>query len=572
MKSNTAGKVEFAWRGISLKTQHPRIAAEIASEFKLNPVTARVLAARGFKADEQLKHFINPTLREGLADPLNLKGMREACDLIREVTNAGGAVAICCDFDVDGLSGGAQLHHFFSAIGVKSRVFVPDRFVDGYGLNDKMVQQAAQDGFALLVTVDFGTRNSRELELARSLGLKTLVVDHHHVGDLVPTCDVFINPQQKGCGFAGGVLCAAGLVWYLLTGLKKALRAAADVDPRSYLDLACLGTICDMVPLIGANRVIAKRGLERLAATKRAGLRALMNVAGLGQKASSYDVSFGIGPRLNAAGRMVHGEIVVDLLTTTDTDRAGRLARQLHKLNLERQDTEGRIKEQAIEQVKAKGHLPAGLVVWDRDFHVGVIGIVAQRLVESFYRPSAVMGLDTDGVYKGSVRGIRNFSVVAALEAVGDKLIKFGGHEAAGGFSVSEANLDDFAAAFIAECESQLKDAETTAYAEADTEVGISDLSMDLIKEFTEFAPYGMGNPGPTVMIRDLTVKDVNVLKGAHLKAILSDGKNNISGLMWRTVSHPALSRGAKVSIVCRPDYNTWRGQSELQANLLAVE
>ncbi|MBX7136360.1 MAG: single-stranded-DNA-specific exonuclease RecJ [Oligoflexia bacterium] len=565
-------RVRTAYRGIRLKQQRPQIAQHIEREFKLGSIAARILAARGFKPDQDLKNFIAPSLKEGLPDPRKLKNLDAACALISEIAASGGKVAICCDFDVDGLSGGAQANHFLTAAGVETRVFVPDRFTDGYGLNERLIKAAADWGAKLLIAIDYGTRNQKEIAVAKALGLKTIVIDHHHVGSAAPGADVFINPQQRGCGFAGGILCASGLVWYLLVGLRSKLPRAANLDVRSYLDLACLGTICDMVPLIGANRVIAKRGLDLLGTTKRPGLVALKSVIGINGEVSCSNVGFGIGPRLNAAGRMVHGEMVIDLLTTDDSELAARVARQLNKLNTERQETELRVKEIAVEYIRGSGYLPSGLVVWDKEFHTGVIGIVAQRLVEQFYRPAVVMGLDTDGIFKGSVRGIKGFSVVEALEACAEHLIKCGGHEGAGGFSVEEARIEAFKEAFEAECARRLDSIEVVPYAEADTEAQLEDIEMDLVHELEQFAPFGMGNPGPQILLAGLKVVEVKILKNAHLKATFSDGKRYLAGFLWRQTSHPALNVGATVNVVCKPDYSVFNGQTEIQANLQAIE
>lgn len=565
-------KVSTAHKAIRIKQQHPRIAQEIASQFDLSEVAARVLAARGFRADQSLQQYIEPTLKQGLPVPELLLNLEAACEMIADHASLGQKIAICCDFDVDGLSGGSQLHHFLISNGVESQVFVPDRFADGYGLNERMVEQIAEEKYGLLICIDYGTRNAAELALARKLGLKTIVVDHHHVGNSLPGADVFINPQQDGCGFAGGILCAAGLVWYLLVGLRQKMCSANKIDVRSYLDLACLGTICDMVPLIGANRVIAKRGLELLGETRRVGLIALKNVIGLTKAISCGNISFGIGPRLNAAGRMVHGALVIELLTTNNTSRAQKIAKQLNALNIERQEVEVRVKESSIEKIKKLGELPFGIAVWDPDFHTGVVGIVAQRLVENFYRPAAVMGIDTPGIYKGSVRGIKGFNVVEALAEVGELLVKYGGHEGAGGFSVAEDKLEEFAEAWNAVCKKRLCEIEICPYAEADTEVAIADLQVELVRELERFSPFGVGNPGPLLLMNKLKISEVRSLKGQHLKATLTDGRRYISGLMWRQANHPALVAGNIVNVVCRPDINEFNGSCDVQAILQAVE
>lgn len=559
-------------RRIALREQHPRIAQAIALRHNLHPVAARVLAARGFRDDDSLSLYLSPSLREGLPEPEGLKNLDAASQLIASTISRGESIAICCDFDVDGLSGGSQVHHFLHCVGADSKVFVPDRFTEGYGLNEGMVRSIASEGRRLLIAIDFGTTNEAQLNLARELGLKTIVIDHHHVGAHRPAADVFVNPQQPGCGFAEGVLSASGLAWYLLVALRKDLPAARSVDVREYLDLACLGTICDMVPLRGANRVIAKRGLEQLAKSKRPGLRALMQLSGVNREVSCYHVSFGIGPRINAAGRMVHGESVIELLATSDSVQAEKLAHRLNRLNAERQEMEQRVKERAVKELERRVELPSGIVIWDPDFHTGVVGIVAQRLVEMFYRPSAVMGVDQDGNFKGSVRGIRGLNVVEVLEATAPHLIKFGGHEGAGGFSVTPQNVAAFADAFDRECQLRMRTLDLEPKAEADTMITLGELDVELVEHLKNFAPFGMGNPAPSVLVEGLKVKETRVLKGTHLKVLLTDGTRYLQGMLWRETSHPALLPGKIVRVVCRPELNTYGGVTDIQANIQAVE
>jgi single-stranded-DNA-specific exonuclease len=577
LRSSGAARV---LKRIRLRAQNADLARSISAALNVSDVVGRVLAARGFEPGDDLKNFFAPTLRHGIPDPASLKNLSAAAKAIAQCHASGKAVAICCDFDVDGLSGGSVVHDFFNAAGVSSKVFVPDRFVDGYGLNERVVREIAKAGFGLLLTVDFGTTNAKELLIAKDLGLVTVVVDHHHISGEPPPADVFINPHQDGCGFAKGIASAAGLAWYLVLALTKEFKSAG-IDAKDYLELACLGTICDMVPLVGVNRVIAKRGLEALSESKRPGLRALRNVIGIKGAVGCGDISFGIGPRINAAGRIEHGELVVELLTTRDSLRADKLARDLNELNAERQAIEGAVKDQAIEQIERQiadkiekvgnGELWA-LVAGHQDFHTGVIGIVAQRLVEHFYRPAAVVGMDVPGIWKGSVRGIRGFSVVDALASVGQHLIKFGGHEGAGGFSVRDENLSAFREAFQAECERRLSNIEREPFVDVDAEAQLEECSVKVVRELEGLAPFGMGNPTPVILVRDLVVKEVKILKDAHLKVLLSNGKRFITGLMWRQTSHPALEVGKRINIACKPDINTYAGNQELQATLQAVE
>jgi single-stranded-DNA-specific exonuclease len=467
------------------------------------------------------------------------------------------------------MSGGSLVSRFLLDARVPNRVFIPDRFNEGYGLNTRMIDEIAEQKFGLLITVDYGTTNGTELEYARSLGIPTIVIDHHHV-ESNPPADVFVNPQQDGCNFADGTLCAAGLAWYFIIALSKRLPSAKQLDIRDYLDLACLGTICDMVPLRGPNRVIARKGLEKLTTTRRAGLRALKDVVGINKDVQCSHVGFGIGPRLNAAGRMESGELGIQLLTTTDSRKAGRLARRLNKLNQERQETEREIKDLAIERVSSLTTLPSGIVVWDEAFHTGVIGIVAQRLVENFYRPAAVCGKDGD-LFKGSVRGIKDFSVVQALSDLQQYLIKFGGHDGAGGFSVAEGRISDFAAAFDSLCEERLKTIETQPSVLADTDVSFAELNAQVVHDIMGFAPFGIGNPAPVVTIRDVEVLDVQVLKGEHMKIQLGEAGFKVTGLFWKVAEHPAVFPGSRICVAGRPEVNEFGGNKTLQLNIQAI-
>jgi single-stranded-DNA-specific exonuclease len=568
--SKLPNNFEKPTKKITLRKQNPDIAKEIAHSYKITEVAAKVLAARGFKLGKELEDFIDPSLQKGLPDPKDLKGIYDAAKLLSSVVDTNKPIAICCDFDVDGLSGGALLSKFLLDANIPNKVFVPDRFNEGYGLNERIIKEVSQADFGLLICIDFGTTNSKELKLAKELGLPTIVIDHHHV-DSIPDATVFVNPKQKGCGFCGEILCAAGLVWYFTVALRSVLEKASQLKPRDYLDFACLGTICDMVPLIGANRVIAKRGLEVLTNTRRAGLIALKNVVGVRKEVTCTHVGFGIGPRLNAAGRMINAEMVIDLLVTSDSRKAEKLSKKLDILNKQRQTVENDIKNICVQKVLSLNESPSGIVVYDQNFHTGVIGIVAQRLVENFYRPSAVIGLDQDN-YKGSVRGVSGFNVVGALSDLREYLIKFGGHEGAGGFSLKPEMIDKFCIAFNEYCAEKLKSISKNPLVSVDTDVTLKDLTVDLVNDLAKFAPYGMGNPAPVIGVPNVEVGQIQVLKGEHIKANLSNSGITISGFLWKNKEHPALKTGAKVYIAGRPEINLYNGVTSLQMNLQAVE
>jgi single-stranded-DNA-specific exonuclease len=554
--------------------QNLDISQAIASRFGYSSLTSRILAARGFVPDT-ISSFMVPTLKHGLPSVTALRGIKDAGNLIHEAVSKREVIALCSDFDVDGLTGSAQLLSFFEEIGVSVFALVPNRFTEGYGLNSRIIDEAHRRGASLLIAIDYGTKNRSELERARACGLKSIVIDHHHVGDedLDLPCEAFINPQHPECRFAEGLLSASGLCWYLIAYLRSVLPAANSVDPRQYLDLSALGTICDMVPLIGVNRVLAKRGLEVLSESTRPGIIALKEVLGLKRAVRCHDVGFGLGPRINAAGRLSSGEVVLQLLSAKTLSEARPLAKRLSSLNEDRQAVEKEVRAAVLKELNKKQVLPWGIVTWGKEFHTGVIGIVAQRIAEKFYRPAAVCGLDESGLYKGSVRGIKGINVVKLLQTLSPFLVKWGGHAGAGGFAIEEGNLMPFATAFANESFTQIGD--ISGYqpvVEADTEGKLNEITDTCLKELERLAPFGVGNKTPIVLARGLTVVDCRLLKDQHLKVTLKEGRDVIEGVWWQESRRELLAQGTVVDVAFRLEHNNFMGNDTVQANIQAVE
>lgn len=561
---------------IILREQKLEIAKKIQEKFNLSYICSCILAARGYRANEDLEKFLNPTLKTGLPDPVKLKGINEVTELILEAIGNNEKIAICSDFDVDGLTSSAQMFCFFDALNIDSRIYVPDRFTEGYGLNKRMIDEAKKDERTLLISLDFGTTNVDEVQYAKELGFKTIVIDHHHVGDNDPKADAFINPKQKNCQFSEYELCTAGLVWYVIIYLSKKLKEKnIEIDYKSYLDLAAMGTICDMVPLIKANRVIAKRGLEALNITKRIGIQALKNVSALSNKQlDCYDISFNLGPRLNSAGRLDTGEIVSELLTTKNEKRAKTIATKLDKLNAKRQKIEEDVKKECIKQVNNLDEIPYGICAWHPDFHTGVVGIVAQRLVETYYKPSVVLGLSEDNIFKGSIRGIEGFSVISCLESLSKYLFKFGGHEMAGGVSIKKEYIKDFAIAFNEYCKKNLTEDTLAPKVYADAIINLKDLDKKTVNELNLFSPYGVSNSAPLLLCKNLEVKKVFVLKDTHLKVLLydKDSLKTFTGMIWKQTSHAFIKEGNIIDVLFKPTINIYLGLEEIQGNIVEVK
>ena len=514
-----------------------------------------------------------------------MKGAVDAADLLLDAIEAGKQITIYSDFDVDGLTSAAQLYLYLRALGATVNHYTPNRFTEGYGLTRSAIEKLAKASTEVLVTVDCGATSIEEVALAKRLGMQVLIVDHHQM-PIPPAADCIINPAQPDCGFHPFELCAAGLVWLLLIVLRgrtkgRSLKHAAP-DPKDFLDLAAIGTICDMVPLATLNRVIASRGIDLFRLTKRPGLVALKAVAGVQSTThlGAGSIGFAIGPRINAAGRLDDAKCVFELLTTGDANVADTLAKKLDRLNRDRKDIEDEVKIACLEQIRTTPSLLEGnaFALFRPEFHAGVIGIVAQRLVEQFHKPAAVMAggeIEKAGkmeqVAKGSVRGIRGFHVAEALQALDSLLVKHGGHAQAGGFTVSLENLQRFQAEFIELANRVLTPEMLERERQADALVGFSEVDFALVDELRKLAPFGMGNPSPLLVTRDVVVDSVQSVAGEHLRLRLSDSGHTCVGMAWRMQGHPALRKGNQISIAYQPEINTYQGVSSVQLNIQEV-
>ena len=564
------------------------LVAELRSTLGLSSVAARVLVARGLTDVEMARAFLNPSLRDHLPSPRAIKNIDEAATLILDTIQKGERITIYTDFDVDGVSSGAQLYLYLRALGANVSTYTPNRFTEGYGLVLSAVEKIARGGTQLLITVDCGISSHAEFALAKRLGMKGLVVDHHEPHGL-PPADIIVNPAQDGCPFKEHKLAAAGLVWMLLIVLRHHARERSLKrpdgrelvlpDPKDFLDLAALGTICDMVPLVGINRVIAHRGLDAMKQSTRPGMVALKNVAGADSKYTfgAGQVSFQLGPRINAAGRLSDAGEVVQLLTTNDSVRANTISQAIDRLNDRRKTVEESCKDECIRAVLADPELRdrGAYAVFGEKYHLGVIGIVAQRLVEQFYKPSAVMAPGeltkagkTIPVIKGSVRSVKGFHVAEALQALAPYLLSHGGHAEAGGFSLLPERLHEFQAAFVELAERVLTPELRRRRWTADLEVTLGDIDFDVVNELQLFAPFGVGNPSPLFVTRGVMIESVVSLKQKHVRVRLSAGGFHHGGVGWSKQGHPLLRKGERVSVLYSPELNTYQGVSNVQLNI----
>jgi single-stranded-DNA-specific exonuclease len=586
MLMNFVGERFSTPRLVMREASIPRETAELAKAVGISDVTARILLARGINTPEEVRNFLNPTLREHLPDPAQMLNLPAAATLLLDAVAAKRSITIFHDFDVDGLTAGAQLTEFLKRIGGQVRCYVPNRLTEGYGLSKAAVDRIIEAGTEILVTVDCGIGNVEEIAHAKAKGLTVLVLDHHQPAEL-PPADIIVDPAQAGCPFQRYKLAAAGVVWMLLIVLRRLARERfADEskipDPKEFLDLAALGTICDMVPLHEVNRLIALRGIEAMQNTRRVGLRALMEVSGVFGKPrfGAGQISFALGPRINAAGRLDDATQVGELFATGDQKTAKRLAEKIDRLNSQRRSIEEQVKKACLAQLYRDPSqcAAAAVAVFGEEYHPGVIGIVAQRLVEEFHRPAAVMAPgetvydgQTVQVAKGSVRSISGFNVAEVLHDLAPMLISGGGHEAAGGFTVLRERLDEFRQAFIEEAEKRLTADHLQREIKADVEAPLGAVDFVLAEELQRLAPFGVGNSSPTLVSENVTVDSAQPLSDKHLRLRLVQGTTARAAVGWGFLGHPKARKGEQVTAVYQVDINSYQGVASVQLNLKAL-
>lgn len=568
---------ELAKRWV-LREADPRLVANYCQQLSVSPLLGRMLALRGFADCDAAKTYLSSSLRADLPSPFIMADMEPAVRRIVDAVKNKEQIGIWGDYDVDGTTGASVLVSFLREIGAAPIYHVPHRIEEGYGLNTEGLRRLKERGVDLVVTVDCGISNAKEVAAARDFGLDIVVVDHHQPPEEFPPAVAVINPHRKDCNFPDKGLCAAGLAFYLIIGLRAKLREvgwfknSADLDIRHYLDIVTLGTIADMVPLIGVNRTLIKRGLAELANSTRPGVVALKQVAGIAAGAvSAGQVGFRLGPRINAAGRVDYGIKVVELLTTESSEIAQRIAQELEAHNLERRAIEAQVLEQALAQAQAamSGGARHSLVLAGAGWHPGVLGIVASRIVEKFHRPTVVIGFN-DGAGKGSARSIRGFHMVEGLRRCADSLEKFGGHEYAGGLSIKPEQLEEFSEAFENAARQTLSLEQLSPLLEIDAELDFSAIGVPLMRELEILQPFGVGNPEPVFSTANAEVAERKVFS-AGVRYRLRQAGRVISGVIFGVGDDYPGMPGERMDVVYRLTENEWNGTTSVELKIADV-
>jgi single-stranded-DNA-specific exonuclease len=537
----------------------------LADELGVSPHVAAILTRRGLGDAAEARRFMAAEERHA---PELLAGMGEACAAILRHVEAGSRVVVFGDYDVDGVCSTAILIRALRAVGADPAWRLPSR-AEGYGLSEAAVRELAAQGAGLIVTVDCGVTAVAEVALARELGIEVVVTDHHRPGAALPECPV-VHPALGGYPFEH--LCGAAVA----LKLSEALRRAAGEDPvraDEDLDLAGLATLCDMVPLVGENRRIARAGMAELARTRKQGLRALMAVAALDPAdLDERAAGFRLGPRINAAGRLERADAALELLLTEDRERGDEIARELDGLNHDRRETEQRIASEA-ERLCRPQLASAAIVVAGEGWHPGVVGIVASRLVERHRRPCVVIALDGDSG-RGSGRSIEPYDLHAGLGAAGEHLLRHGGHRMAAGLEIAADRVDDFRAALAAHAGAALAPGDLLAVEQAHAIVPAGALTLDLAEELERLAPFGAGNPAPVLMVPAARVEHVTAMgkEGDHARFTLAGGSARARGVAFRTTQRELSATGAAdQDVAVALERNRWNGAVEARVVLRSL-
>ncbi|NVN98685.1 MAG: single-stranded-DNA-specific exonuclease RecJ [Geobacteraceae bacterium] len=555
------------------KERRWRLKSEVAQNTTVTgSILAKVLENRGITSPDDIRSFLNPSLAD-LSDPFLMKGVTEAVDRLIAAKRTGEIVCIHGDYDVDGVSAVALLTAFFRAVAIPVCYVIPKRLEDGYGLSTDGVDEAVRLGAKVLITVDCGITSVNEAAYCLDRGIDLIITDHHTPGELLPSALAVINPLQPGCAAPFNKLAGVGLAFKLAMAIRSRMRAEgyfdsiAEPNLREYLDLAALGTIADLVPLVGENRVIAAFGLKELSARRRIGINALKAVSSVNGDVTAGDVGFRLAPRLNASGRLDDAKRGVELLLTSEIETADALADELDSANSERQQIEKEILADALERLQSDSTLNGrtAIVMASDSWHPGVIGIVASRVVERYFRPTVLIALQ-NGIGKGSGRSIPVFHLYKALAASSEHLLNFGGHQQAAGLTISEDKLNLFYGDFDSYAAAMLSEEDLVPQINVDAEISVAGIDESLLEEINQLRPFGMGNPEPVFLVRGLEIADSRVLKDAHLKLRLKkDGK--VLDAIGFNMAKVNIS-GNMVDILFTVDRNEWNGRVTMQLKL----
>lgn len=543
-----------------------KLVDEICERYNLNKVIGKIIVNRHVVNDEDVRIFITPT-RDDFHDPFLFKGMDIAVERIIKAINNKEKILIYGDYDVDGITSTTVLKKYLMDRGISVDTYIPNRLHEGYGLNKNAIDTIKERNIDLIITVDCGISAIEEVDYAVSLGMDVIVTDHHEVGEKLPNALAVIDAKRKDNTYPFRSLAGVGVVFKLIQALSIKLEIKPE-EYLKYLDLVCVGTISDIVPLEGENRTIAKLGLMLIKVTRNLGLRELIKSSGY-KEIDSNTISFGVAPRINACGRMGHEEEALKLFLAEDLESATKITKELNEYNTLRQSTEKAIYEEAVQQIE-KNHLDANnsIVLGGKGWHHGVIGIVSSKVTDKYYKPSILLSFE-DNIAKGSGRSVPGFDLYEGLAKCEDLLEKYGGHSMAVGLTLKKENLENFKERFeqIAK-EKNIKELVPIIY--IDDELKLKDINMDLVKSISILEPFGEANKVPLFLIRNLKIDSIRALsEGRHLKLTLRDENFVINAIGFELGYLAEEYRiGDRIDVVGTLEINSFNGFSSIQINM----
>jgi single-stranded-DNA-specific exonuclease len=553
---------------------NPMVEEKLAAALQIRPLAARLMANRGITTVEGGREFLTPSLQR-LYDPFLMRGMSEATDRLIRGIRSHEPIAIYGDYDVDGITATAVLSWFFRDIGVPAPYYLPHRMREGYGLNAEAVRKLAEQGTRILITVDCGITGHEEVQLARRLGMDVVVTDHHQVPPTLPDAVAVLNPHQSECAYPGKELSGVGVAFKLVMALRSRLRQESRwvgrlPNLRQHLDLVALGTVADIAPLLGENRILVRHGLLELTHSQKLGLQTLKRVTHIAeQEIGPRHVGFTLAPRLNAAGRLAAAKAGVELLLADDAGRAEKLAHYLDSVNRERQTVQAQIYAEAKAVIEAEGGVDKrwAIVLASEGWHPGVVGIVASKLVEEFGRPTVLIGLEGE-TGKGSGRSIAAFHLYNALVACQELLAGFGGHEHAAGLRLHREQVPRFQEALNRVARERLTEADCAPLLAIDAEVRLEEIDDPFLEFIARLEPFGEGNPQPLLLARGVEVVGEPTLVGKeqqHLRLTLRQGNMILRGIGFAMGARLAQVTGGMLDIVFSPQRHVWNERTERQ-------
>lgn len=560
-----------------VRPRNPEAEAALADSAKIHPVTAAILISRGYDTAEKVADFLDCDLSR-LHDPSLLPDYDAGAKVIREAIASKDLIFIHGDYDVDGVTSAAILGRFLKSVEANVHVHVPHRVKEGYGIHHSMVDQAAAMGTKVFLTCDCGVSAVDTIARAKRHDMKVVITDHHEPPDNLPKAEALINPHLPTSKYPYIELSGAGVAFKFCAGLARDMGFKTENFYRGFLDLACLGTVADMMPITGENRVITRHGLDRIRESKKEGIQALLTVSQVvNKKLSTRDIGFKLGPRLNAAGRLEDAALSLELLLTTDKARAQELANEVDQINLRRREEQSLAVAEAIEWIKANEHHDRNaLVVFNENWHPGLVGLIAGKLVEHFYRPAFALFQTADGYIKGSARSIPGFSIYDSIMDHMHMLMGGGGHQAAGGITMPAANLEAFRQSLHEYAGARLTPDDFIPKVRVDCEIEPGEIDLDVAYEIAKLEPFGQANPTPVFVARGLELTALKKVgqEGVHTQFTFRDraGRIHKGVTFYAEDRFDYLALGDRLDVVFEVSIDSYQGSETVKWFVSDVE